>query len=168
MTLNRMETHDRLLQYNQQSDNISQGCQDCINNRPKQFGNHAFYIFAHTRTADDGYNKRLIWQPRLKKPKAQTNSMLFKCYPPDLIDIVWMIPAREMWSQYEDGRMTYSPVVMDSIKAFETNREDLEKKDANDLSDDAINAIYRDIAMEAKRKRMMQKLYSANIEAISS
>lgn len=159
MTLDRLETHDRLLQFNQQGDQISQGCQECINNRPKEFKNHCFYIFAHTRTADDGYTKRLIWQSRLQKPKAQTNSMLFKCYPPDIINIVWMIPAREIWPQYEEGKITHSPIVMDSIRAFENNREELEKSDTNDLSDEIAADIYREIARNVRQDRMMRKLY---------
>ena len=106
MKINRLETHDRLLEFQKQADEISQGCKDCIDNRPKEFGNHPFYIFAHKREIgiDERFSlmitqgipditkvptHRMIWQPRLKKPEAQINSMLFKYYPKeDIINII--------------------------------------------------------------------------------
>ena len=45
MKINTLETHDRLKEFHKQADLIAQGCQDCINNRPKSFENHPFYIF---------------------------------------------------------------------------------------------------------------------------
>ncbi|HEY5236436.1 MAG TPA: hypothetical protein VIJ14_09680, partial [Rhabdochlamydiaceae bacterium] len=50
MKLNSLETHDRLIQFKKQADYISEGCQQCINNRPKEYLDHPFYIFAHKRT----------------------------------------------------------------------------------------------------------------------
>ena len=68
MKLNRLETHDRYQHLTKQSFDIAECCQDLINQRP--FGDHPFYIFAHPRTEEDGVTKRLIWQPRLTKPKV--------------------------------------------------------------------------------------------------
>jgi hypothetical protein len=145
-----LDAHDRLQQLNtQQSLDISECCQDLIRKRP--FGNTPFYIFAHARTDEDGTTKRLIWQPRLTKPKAQTNSMLFKGYPgSDEIKVLWMIPERSMWTQFEKGKLTESKVVMDSIYDFEHDRGKLEAPEDDDLTDEQINKIYESIGRGAK------------------
>jgi hypothetical protein len=153
MKLNRLETHDRLQHFTKEQFDIGECCQDLINQRP--FGEHPFYIFAHTRTDDDGVTKRLIWQPRLTKPTAQTNSMLFKAYPgTDVIKVVWMIPAPELWAQFGKGLITENKTVYESINDFKNNKEKLEQREEDDLSDDAIDAIYRDLAIAAKMKKV--------------
>lgn len=151
MKLNRFDVHDRLLHFSKRNFDIGECCQDLINQRP--FGNHSFYIFAHARTDDDGSTKRLIWQPRLTKPKAQTNSMLFKAYPgSDKIKVIWMIPAREMWPQFKSGTLFQSQVISDSIHDFENNRQKLEAREEDDLTDDQIDAIYRSLSLSSKKK----------------
>jgi hypothetical protein len=105
------------------------------------------------RTAEGAPTSRMIWQPRLSKPPAQTNSMLFKYYPKeDLIRIVWMIPARELWNQYEKGKMLQSRMIIESIHDFTHNRSRLECREDDDLSEDAIKDIYRAISLSAKEK----------------
>lgn len=145
MKVDILDAHDRYQYFTKQSFDISECCEDLIKKKP--FGDHPFYIFAHARTEEDGVTKRLIWQPRLTKPKAQTNSMLFKAYPgSDMIKVIWMIPARELWGQFEYGKMTQNQTVIESIEAFRNNREKLEAKESDDLSDEAINLIYLEIA----------------------
>ncbi len=151
--VNRFETHDRLQEFGKQKDNITKGILDCIKNRPEQFKNHPFYIYSHVRTADDGHTKRLIWQPRLKKPKAQTNSMLFKAYPPgDKIKVIWMIPDRDQWPAYKKGTMLHQQVVLDSIKAFQEDRLSLEKDEEDEVTEEMAQRIYREIAISHKQK----------------
>lgn len=151
MKLNRLETHDRYEYFTKQSFDIAACCQNLINQRP--FGEHPFYIFAHARTDDDGVNKRIIWQPRLTRPTPQTNSMLFKVYPgSDNVKVIWMIPARELWGQYEKGLITENKTVLDSIRAFRNNREILSRKEPDDLNDDQIDHIYRDLCQQANSK----------------
>jgi len=153
MKLNKLETHERLQHFTKQDFSIADCCQDLINQKP--FGNHAFYIFAHTRTDDDGVTKRLIWQPRLTKPKAQSNSMLFKAYPnTDNVKVIWMIPAKELWGQYQKGLMLENQTVTESIYDFQNHRERLEAKEDDDLSDIEIDAIYRSMASSAKSKKL--------------
>lgn len=162
MKIDRLETHDRLLEFKKQSDYISQGCAECIRTRPKEFGDHPFYIFAHCRTHDNGWTKRLIWQARLRKPKAQTNSMLFKSYPPgDTIKIIWMIPVREQWPEYDPKNMLASDIVIDSVHKFrdKERREAMEEKESDDLSEEAIDAIYREISINANKRLQIQKMY---------
>jgi len=147
MKLDILDAHDRRDHFVKQEFSISECCQDLINQRP--FGDHPFYIFAHTRTDDDGVTKRLIWQPRLTKPKAQTNSMLFKGYPgTDIIKIIWMIPVREMWSQFNKGLLLENRLIHDSIHDFQFNRSKLESREEDDLSDEAIDLIYQEIAKQ--------------------
>ncbi len=149
MKLNFLETHDRFQHFTKQSFDISECCQDLINQRP--FGEHPFYIFAHARTADDGVTKQLIWQPRLTRPLAQSNSMLFKAYPgTDLIKVIWIIPARELWAQFAKGKMLQNQTICDSLHSFLYNRDKLNEKEPDDLSDDACDAIYKQISLAAK------------------
>lgn len=151
MKINRLDAHDRFTHFTKQQFDIGECCQDLINKRP--FGDHPFYIFAHTRTDDDGVTKRLIWQPRLTKPQAQTNSMLFKAYPgTDKIKVIWMIPAYELWGQFKKGNLTENKTVSDSIYDFQNNRQKLEEPESDDLSDQAIDLIYKEIAMQASKK----------------
>jgi len=149
LRLNRLDAHDRLLHLKKQDFNIADCCQDIIRQEP--FGKHAFYIFAHTRTDDDGVRKRLIWQPRLTKPLAQTNSMLFKAYPgSDEIKVIWIIPEEHLWKQYKVGNVTENKTVLDSIDKFKNQRALLEA----DLSDFQIDQVYKDISFNAKYKRI--------------
>jgi hypothetical protein len=152
MKIDRLDAHDRFEYFTKQSFDIGECCQDLINKRP--FGDYPFYIFAHARTDEDGVTKRLIWQPRLTKPKAQTNSMLFKAYPgTDVIKVIWMIPAPELWSQYAKGLMTQNKTVSESIEDFQHNRNKLEEKEEDDLSDEKIDAIYKEISLNARQKQ---------------
>jgi len=153
MKINRLEAHDRLQHLTKQEMSIGECCQNLIDQRP--FGNHPFYIFAHTRTHEDGVSKRLIWQPRLTKPQAQSNSMLFKAYPgSDEVRIIWMIPAIEMWDQYKDGNVTEHEITAWSIAMFKANKAKLEEKEPDDLSDEEIEKIYRGMAIDHKSKKL--------------
>lgn len=160
MKINLLDAHDRLNQVHKQADYISQGCQDCINNRPGEFGQNPFYIYAHCRTADNGVTKRMIWVPRLSKPKPETNSMLFKYYPKqDVIKIIWMIPAREMWDQYVKGNLTQHQIVIESIHSYRNHRTKLGSPEPDDLSDKQADDIYRQIAINAQSRKMMDNLW---------
>lgn len=151
MKVDPFETHDRYEHFTKQNFDIGECCQDLINKRP--FGDHPFYIFAHARTDDDGVTKRLIWQPRLTKPQAQSNSMLFKAYPgTDVVKVIWMIPAKELWDQYTKGKITENKTISDSIHAFKTNKNKLEEREEDDLSDTQIDSIYRDICRNSPKK----------------
>lgn len=154
MKVNKLEAHDRLEYFTKQSFNIAECCQDLIDKRP--FGETSFYIFAHARTEDGQAGiKRLIWQPRLTKPKPQENSMLFKVYPgSDNIKIIWMIPAKEMWGQFEKGLMMQNKTIYDSIQAFKKDPNSLEAPESDDLTDEQIDGIYKNLALSAKAKKV--------------
>lgn len=147
MKVDRLETHDRWQHFTKQDFDIGACCEEVIKNRPEEFGSRPFYIFAHTRTDDDGVKQRLIWQPRLTRPHAQTNSMLFKAFPhTDNIHVIWIIPKRELWDNYGPGQLCENKLVWESIQAFQHDRMKLEQADADDLSDTAVNKIYEAIA----------------------
>lgn len=178
MKINRLDAHDRLLELKKQSDDISRGCQDCIDSRPKEFGNNPFYIFAHKREIglDERFNlmingyfdditkvptHRMIWMPRLKKPEAQTNSMLFKYYPlQDVIKVIWIIPQPETWKESQKGKMLENNVVSESVHLFLTDKKKLEEDEDDDVSEERAKAIYAEIARNAKLDK--QKNQSSN------
>lgn len=169
MKINRLDAHDRYQHLTNQSFDIGECCQDLINKRP--FGEHAFYIFAHPRTlgfdeklklAQSGRyktfaeipEKTLIWQPRLTKPKAQENSMLFKANPnSDIIRTIWILPPRELWSQYDKDKMTQNKTVYESIQNFLHHKEKLESPEDDDLPEHKIDAIYKELSRNAKKKK---------------
>lgn len=159
LKLNILDAHDRLNQLKSKDHSIGECCQDIINKAP--FGNRSFYIFAHGRLDDDGVNTRVIWQPRLSKPKAATNSMLFKVKAgSDIVQVIWIIPKRELWGQYQKGNLTENETVTKSIYNFINHREKLEAIEDDDPTDDEINSIYTQLREDAKRSKMMAKLYT--------
>ena len=175
MKISRLDAHDRFEHFTRQSFDIGKTCQDMIDQRP--FGDVPFYIFAHKREigldermsifTQDLHNSprqfksladvptaRLIWQPRLTKPSAQSNSMLFKAYPgKDVLKVIWIIPAPELWDQYIKGNITENETVCESIHLFKTDKKKLETKEDDDLSDIKINAIYREISRNAQKEK---------------
>lgn len=183
MKINVLETHDRLLEFKKQSDQIGQSCLDCIRNRPTEFGNVPFYIFAHKRTLevderveeynkdvrmaiiDSGYKRKymrlenvptakMIWIPRLNKPQAEENSMLFRCRPPsEDVEIIWIIPDRELFGQYNKDDMIESDVVTHSIYLFLNHKEKLMKKESDELPDETIKGIMCEIGYNQRMLR---------------
>lgn len=155
MKLNRLETHDRLDHFKKdQSDNIFQGADDCMKRNELSLALQArspyVYLFAHPRTHDDTIAiKRMIWQPRLTKPKAQTNSYLFRAQSnSDILEIIWLLPPEELWENYEKGKVMVHEDIMISIKNFLNHREELEKPHKDDLPDHVVRMIYKEIAKE--------------------
>lgn len=152
MKIDKLDAHDRLLDFTKKDFSIAECIDDFIRKRP--FGDHSFYLFVHPRTDDDGVSKRLIWQPRLTKPKSQTNSMLFKVNPKnDLVKIIWIIPCEEIFEQYKKGFLTESQIVTESIYNFIHNRDKLDKKEDDDLPDWKIDSIYEEISKNSKKKQ---------------
>lgn len=150
-----METHDRYEHFiKDQSQKIWEGAEDCLKKNPYslkfQEKSHYIYIFAHPRTDDDGTSKKLYWQPRLVKPKAQTNSYLFRATSnTDNLEICWLLPPRELWPQYTKGNVCESNWVSWSIEQFNHNRADMEKPFPDDLTDEQALRIFKGILRES-------------------
>lgn len=156
MKIDRLDAHDRYKDFISKDFQIGECCQNLIDQRP--FGEHPFYIFAHPRTDEDGITKRLIWQPRLTRPKAQTNSMLFKAYPgKDIVKIIWMIPDRSLWKNYKKEQMIEENLIANSIHDFQFNREKLDTLEDDDLNDAQIHQIYCEISKQAKINKAKQE-----------
>lgn len=166
MKLNRLETHDRLLHLKKdQSNVIQQGAEDCLKKNSLSLAYQRrspyIYIFAHPRTAEDGVSKRMLWQPRLRKPSAQPNSYLFRAKSnTDLIETCWMLPPQETWNQYKKGNVTESEIVRWSIHQYLHNREELQKPFPDDFKKEQADAILLDIAIEMEEEIRMRKLYT--------
>jgi len=148
MKLNRLEAHDRLLHFKKdQGINIFKGAEECLKENPLSLTlqQHCpyIYIFAHPRTDDDGVTKRMLWQPRLTRPQAQTNSYLFRAIShTDLIEVCWLLPPSELWAKYEKGKITGDETILWCIQKFRNDRKELEKAHPEDLSDERIKQIY--------------------------
>ena len=167
MKINRLETHDRLLHFQKQSDLIFEGCIECIKNVPESIKS-PFYVFAHPRTVDEGEqkailldglltvpNQRLIWQPRITKPKPQTNSYLFLARKnSDVVKIIWLLPPRELWPQYEPGKMTYNEETWTSIQNFTKARYKLSAPDKDGPTKKDEEDFRRIIASEYLKRKM--------------
>jgi hypothetical protein len=165
MKINRLETHDRLLHFKKdQSSNIFQGAEDCLKKNEDslflQSKSPYVYIFAHPRTCDDGVTKKMYWQPRLKKPESQTNSYLFRAISnTDLIEICWLLPPREMWSQYEEGNITENKEVLISIANYLNHKDKLDAPHVEDLSLDNQRFIWQELVASKRMNKMMNRLY---------
>lgn len=80
--------------------------------------------------------------------------MLFKGKPgTDEVKVIWIIPARELWEQFERGKMTENETVCESIHLFKTDRMALEVREEDDLPDHVIDQIYKEISRGCQRKR---------------
>ena len=171
MKLNVFETHDRLEHFKKDQEyNIWQGADDCMTRNPLSLAlqdkSPYIYIFAHPRTHDDGVTKRMLWQPRLTKPPAQDNSYLFRAISKtDILEICWIIPAREIWKQYQRGNLTEEPTVLWSINQYRFNRKQLETPEHDDLPEEKVKAIYKEIAFNMKENNT--SITQASAEASS-
>ena len=158
MKLNRLETHDRLLHFQQdQWETVSKGAEQCLKENPDAIAIQQkcpyVYLFAHPRTAEDGVTKRLLWQPRISRPKPQTNSFLFRAISNrDTIEVCWLLPPREMWGQYTKGNVTESDIVSWSIDQFKNNWKGLDAPHPEDISEERAKAIMKEIIQFKKFK----------------
>lgn len=170
MKLNRLETHDRLNHFKKdQALNIFKGAEECLKKNRLSIGLQQYspyvYIFAHPRTADDGVNKRMLWQARLTKPRAQTNSYLFRAVSnTDILEICWLLPPKELWSQYDAKNVTESEMVSWSIRQFTCHRANLEQPDHEDLTDERCKHVYIMVATEIDQENRMKKMYEIKSE----
>lgn len=170
MKLNRLEAHDRLKHLKEdQSLNIFEGAQDCISKNPLSLAlqdkSPYVYLFAHPRTADDGANKVMYWQPRLSKPEAQVNSYLFRAQSKtDIIEVCWLIPPRELWNQYIKGNVTESEIVSWSIRQYRFNKLNLEAPHPDDMPEEKGKMILKAVVDEHRQKLSMPKILAPSSE----
>lgn len=166
MKINILETHDRLQQFQKSQEQvINEGIEECLKRNPDslfiQDRCPYVYIFAHPRTDDVSLNKRMLWQPRILKPKAQTNSYLFRATShSDIVEICWLLPPRETWNQYEKGKVTENEYVIWSIDQFQHNRSALENDHPDDVSEDRAKFILQEMISCKRYDKMMKNTYA--------
>jgi hypothetical protein len=169
MKVNVLEAHDRLKHLiKDQSENIFQGAEDCLKKNPLSLAiqekSPYVYIFAHPRTSDDGVNKVMYWNPRLSIPQAQSNSYLFRAKShTDEIEVIWMIPPPEMWSQYEKGKVTESNWCSWSINMYTSKKKVLERPHPEDMPEEKSKLIMKAVVDEklfqVRQDKMINRLY---------
>lgn len=168
MKLNRLETHDRYQHLmKDQSANVFKGAEDCLKKNELSLAiqekSPYLYIFGHARTADNGVDKTLFWQPRLSIPSADDNSYLFRALSnSDNIEVVWIIPPKETWNQYKKGNVTESDVCVWSINMYKNKRSELEKVHTDDMPEEQARRIMKQIVDE-KREDLRIKNTKAKI-----
>jgi len=165
MKVKILDAHDRLKHFvKDQSQNIFKGAEDCLKKNEDsifyQSRSPYIYIFAHPRTADDGVNKRMVWQPRLLKPEAQTNSYLFRAIShTDIIEICWLLPPKELWNQYIKDNLLEDQDVLWSIDQFKNNKAKLQADHPDDLSEERGREIMKELIFNKRTDRLMKRVY---------
>lgn len=155
----KLEAHDRYQHLiKDQSEAVQQGAEDCLKKNllsiAYQSKSPYVYIFGHARTHENGFMKRLIWQPRLTKPTPEPNSYLFRAQSnTDVMEVCWVLPPSEMWGQFKKGNVVDSDIVEWSINMYRTQRKDLEKPFPDDLSDAKCKEILLSIAREIEETK---------------
>lgn len=171
--LDKLETHDRLLQYQKQADTIGIEVQKCIDNVPDDI-KYPFYVWGHARQVaiDERFglfmtgefpsfeevpSERILWIPRCEKPDCTPNSYLFRAFKgSDIVEIVWILPKLELWEQFAPGKMTHNQDVWTSILNFKYHRKELEYPQDGDMNEKERDEFRRIIRETAWWKRNNQ------------
>jgi hypothetical protein len=171
MKVNRLETHDRLLTYQKQQQDMGDAVMECVKNVPDGIRS-SFYVYGHSRSVaydekvnilqlgyDSAPDSRLIWMPVITKPKAAPNTYLFLANRQnDIVEIIWLLPKRELWEQYAPGNMFHNESIWISIQNFLNDRGRLEAPDKNGPTEKDQEEWFKIIGHEAhKKKKMKQK-----------
>lgn len=166
MKIHRLEAHDRMLELQKKQAKVAQqGVIDCLKvnlfSLAYQDKCHYIYIFGHARLSDDGLKERLLWQPRLTKPKMEPNSYLFRALSKtDNIETCWMLPKQETWGQHKKGNVTENEINSWSIYQYNHKREEMELPFPDDLTDEQAKKVLFEVAREMEEDIRMKKLYN--------
>lgn len=169
MKIDRLETHDRLEHFKKdQNDSILEGFNTCLRQNPLSIAlqerSPYVYIFAHPRTRPDGV-KVMYWQPRLSKPKFETNSYLFRVKSfSDECEVIWMLPAKELWGQYEKGNVTESEMVVWSIDQYKHNKVKMETPENGDHPDSIGMIILTEVRRLLKQDKLVMESVTSMLE----
>lgn len=174
MKVNRLEAHDRLeFLIKDQSEAVQKGADDCLLRNPDslwyQEKSPYIYIFGHSRTADDGVNKRLIWQPRLTRPTPEPNSYLFRVLSKtDQMETCWVLPPQEFWGQYKKGNIIQSNDVSWSIDQYLNHFADLAKPFDDDLPKHVADDLLYHRAKELEEEAQIRKAQFKPVPLVAS
>jgi hypothetical protein len=103
--------------------------------------------------------KKLIWQPRMRKPEPQSNSQLFRAKShSDELEVVWMIPDRALWDQFLKGKITESNIIQWSINQYRHNKAALAADHPEDITKEHADKLLLHIAQELEESAKQKKL----------
>lgn len=174
MQIDTLETHDRLLEFQKQAELVAQGVQDCIDGVPDII-KYPFYVFGHPRTmgmderagwarAHGEYDLRkipstkLTWIPKPEKPNAVLNSYLLRAQKgTDIIQIIWILPPREIWDCFKSGQMTANESILTSINNYEHAKDKLEAPEPGDMDIDQRDDFrmkIKHVAIERQKQKI--------------
>lgn len=169
MKISKLETHDRLEHFKKdQNDAILEGLQTCLKLNPLSLAlqdrSPYIYIFAHPRTNEFG-QKVMYWQPRLGKPRMETNSYLFRIRShSDECEIMWMLPPKELWEQYEKGNITEHSLVKWSIDQYKSNKSQMENPEPDDIGDSLGLQILNEVQNILRQDKLVMESVQTMLE----
>lgn len=135
---------------------------ECVQNliASKPFGDRKFYIFSFVKRIDDESGKKVMYhQPRLTRPEPLPGTTLMKVDPkhPEEAIIVWTLPNQENFGLYKHGKMFADQFVSECIDKFLKNPNSLIQPDPDDLNDEQIRQVYKELKYEIKSKKKNNK-----------
>lgn len=125
---------------------VEEYIQKIIASRP--FGNHKFYIYSFLKNNPDNCLQKIHYhQPRLTKPQPQLNTSLYRVNPskPEEVEVFWILPNREAIKNFKKGKIHENPIIHEFIEKYVKDKNSLWKKEEDDLTDDQIKEIYKNI-----------------------
>jgi len=178
--IERLETHDRFLEFNEQRDYLSKGVTDCISGVPDEL-TCPFYIYGTSKMVEydeklaylnDRYilkemkknvpAMRMLWVPVITKPFPTPNSWLFLCRKgSDIHQIIWILPRHEYWESCAPGQMLYNEMTWGYIQDLLYNTEKLTKKDEGGPTtrdEEMFRRVYGKEAHKVQKKKQMQRI----------
>lgn len=115
----------------------------------KPFGKHKFYDFIFPKRATAESTVQILYhQPRLTKPDPLPGTTLLKLDPdnPEKVIIIWILPHIESINLFKKGKIFENKIVHDSIRDYLYDRKKLIRREADDLTDENILEIYKEIS----------------------
>ncbi len=166
MKLDRLETHDRLLHFNNQSEDMGKGISECIANVPESI-KCPFYVYGFGKLVGEDEkislilqrhkkipSERMIWVPKIIKPKASPNSYLFLVRKgTDVVETIWMLPRREYWDQYNPGQLFHNESIWTSIQNYINSPHRLNALDANGPTQRDVEHFRKVMGEEAHKRK---------------
>lgn len=119
------------------------------------FLGHKFYIQSFIKRVDDSTGvKKMIHHPRLTKPEPLPGHTLLRVDPkdPDSMKIMWTIPNQETFGLYKYKKAFGDRFVYECIQTYQKNPKQFMQPEPDDLSDDQIREIYKQMKQSAKPK----------------
>lgn len=129
---------------NKNKNSVEEFLNQILQSRP--FGNRKFYVLTFLKnTPGDPHTKKLVYQPRLTKPKPNPNTSLYRLNPlrPDEVEVFWILPKIQAFGLYAKGKVHENEFIHECIQKYLNEYDSLCRKEADDISDSEIKELYR-------------------------